>query len=1168
MWPGVLLLSCAFGTLLRVGAQETARTATDNVLMLVQGTVEVRRGERGTWNPAKLKDVLLAGDQIRTGERSRAALALASGSVVKLASFSEYEVPPTVAVTAQRGIFEIFNRAKVPGSEVRLPGATAAIRGTDFVLEISPERLAVGVLDGEVTLSNDLGSQDLKTGEQGIIVPGQAPVRARLDLNDPKLIQWSFYYPAVLSLDDLPLSAEERTALGDSINAYLEGNLPNAFQTYAWNHMAGSEAERCYRAELLLSVGQIEQALDTIRAVAEDFPAKRALVTLIAAVRGEELLNAKPPNSASEWLANSYYFQARSDLESARSAARRATELSPNFGFAWARLAELEFSFAERKAAERALESAFALSRSNAHAVALSGFLLSAAGKIDSAKREFDRAIELDSSYANGWLGRGLCLIHQGSDEAGQRDLFVAATLEPQRAIYRSYLGKAFQEVGDDLHARRELDVAKRLDPNDPTGFLYSALLNQQGNRINPAVRELEYAQSTGDKRGIFRSRLLLEEDRAVRGANLAAVYRDAGLQEVSVHEAAQAVSSDYANFSAHLFLANSYNEQRDSTLSNVRYETATFSEYLLANLLSPVGGTPLSQQVSQQEYSRLFERNHLGFSSETTYLSSGQWEQAAAQYGVWGNLAYALEGAYRFLPGDAPNADLDQRALSLQLKQQITPDDSAYFQAVYDHRKYGDLLQYYDPANASPTLRVHEVQDPNLFAGWHHQWSPGSHTLLLFSGLRDELTSQQAQGRVPGLVTDGKGTVTNTMAGFFGDVPADVFDLEYGSDFTAFGAEVQQIWRSPQHTFVAGGRVQHGQVDTRTHLVYAGDLFPGLAYSYDPAEGLTDRQEIHQVVTADLDRLVGYAYWQWRVADPLSLVAGVSVDHISYPRDVVSSLVTDEEQNKTQISPKAGFTWTPHPSSIVRGAYSQSLGGLFYDNSVRLEPVQIAGFNQIYRNLAPDALGPVPGTRFETYDIGSDHRVWFNTYFGWQAELLRSDGDRTLGVFEGPLDVAALVPRQVDQQVEYRERSLLFYANQLIGDGWSFGARYRISDSDFELSTPSISTAAWPESASDRSAILQQVSLDALYNHRSGWFAGLQGLWTMQDNRADDSVLPNEDFWQLNCFGGYRWPRRRAEVTTGLLNITDQDYRLNPVSLYSRLPRERTFFASLRFNF
>ena len=59
-------------------------------------------------------------------------------------------------------------------------------------------------------------------------------------------------------------------------------------------------------------------------------------------------------------------------------------------------------------------------------------------------------------------------------------------------------------------------------------------------------------------------------------------------------------MTADYANYSAHLFLANSYNELRDPALVTLRYETATFSEYLLANLLSPVGGSALSPYVSQ----------------------------------------------------------------------------------------------------------------------------------------------------------------------------------------------------------------------------------------------------------------------------------------------------------------------------------------------------------------------------------------------------------------------------------------------------------------------------------------------------------------------------------------------------------------------------------------
>jgi hypothetical protein len=35
-----------------------------------------------------------------------------------------------------------------------------------------------------------------------------------------------------------------------------------------------------------------------------------------------------------------------------------------------------------------------------------------------------------------------------------------------------------------------------------------------------------------------------------------------------------------------------------------------------------------------------------------------------------------------------------------------------------------------------------------------------------------------------------------------------------------------------------------------------------------------------------------------------------------------------------------------------------------------------------------------------------------------------------------------------------------------------------------------------------------------------------------------------------------------------GVLNLTDEDYRLNPLNLTGSLPRERTFYSSLQFNF
>jgi len=39
-------------------------------------------------------------------------------------------------------------------------------------------------------------------------------------------------------------------------------------------------------------------------------------------------------------------------------------------------------------------------------------------------------------------------------------------------------------------------------------------------------------------------------------------------------------------------------------------------------------------------------------------------------------------------------------------------------------------------------------------------------------------------------------------------------------------------------------------------------------------------------------------------------------------------------------------------------------------------------------------------------------------------------------------------------------------------------------------------------------------------------------------------------------------------DVRLGLLNIGDTSYRLNPLTLYSELPRERTLAARLQFYF
>ena len=101
-----------------------------------------------------------------------------------------------------------------------------------------------------------------------------------------------------------------------------------------------------------------------------------------------------------------------------------------------------------------------------------------------------------------------------------------------------------------------------------------------------------------------------------------------------------------------------------------------------------------------------------------------------------------------------------------------------------------------------------------------------------------------------------------------------------------------------------------------------------------------------------------------------------------------------------------------------------------------------------------------------------------------------------------------------------------------------------------------------------DSTSHLQQVHLLVHFNHPSGFFGQLGSVWSAQSNQGFVAGLVGDDFWQFNALMGYRFLQRRAEASIGVLNITDRNYQLHPLNLYSELPRERTFVASVKFNF
>src|SRR5439155_26712614 len=98
------------------------------------------------------------------------------------------------------------------------------------------------------------------------------------------------YYPGVLDVEELRLTAEEQQALSASLAAYRSGDLLAALANYPADRQAASPRERIYHAAILLAVGQVDAAGGLIQSAGAEGPVPllgRALRKVVSAVKVE-----------------------------------------------------------------------------------------------------------------------------------------------------------------------------------------------------------------------------------------------------------------------------------------------------------------------------------------------------------------------------------------------------------------------------------------------------------------------------------------------------------------------------------------------------------------------------------------------------------------------------------------------------------------------------------------------------------------------------------------------------------------------------------------------------------------------------------------------------------------------------------------------------------------
>ncbi|MEJ5231066.1 MAG: TonB-dependent receptor [Geminicoccaceae bacterium] len=823
---------------------------------------------------------ICAGETVAVARDGRASVQLPEAStVLRLDGGAQLTVeapdaPGSGRVRLLEGVLYFLSQVR-RSLTVETPYVTAGIDGTEVLVEVGPGAAELLVLDGAVRLRG--------AGQANAAPPLRAGETARV-LADGRLER-----------------AGAPAAPGEALRATARDRLgwtlwyPPIVEAEAARYPDLAEAARA------LAAGRIERlrAFLARPAAGEEKGLFRALEAIVATARGEleeaaaaaREAVALAPEAAGPRIAWSYVRQARGDLEGARAHLEIALRLAPESALVRARAAELAFMRGElrtaRREAERALERA---DTALGHLVL--GFVELAASRPSAAVARFETARARDPGNPSVHLGLGLARIREGRLEEGKAAIEAAAALDPTGALSRSYLGRALAAVGRPEKAREQLELAKGLDPDDPTPWLATAILELEANRPAAALAELDQAIARNRGREPFRSRTLLEQDRATQSAALARIYRELGLETPARLQAQEALARDPGNAAAHRFLADLFADRQ-------RYQVARTSEQLQAQLAGPLEAEPVSPRLGfgdlsiapgaaalfpgYGEYGFAFERERVT-ALGTAVVGGSETVAGEALVGALAGRAALSAGLLSSrTDGFRDDARIDNDLANLVGRFQV--DETLQLQIEGRRRatERGDIVQRFARDVFAPDADNRLTQNLGRVGA---AWRPRPETLALGSLMAIDQREENSRLGAP--------NSTQESLGWLGEL------------------QLQE------------------QVSATTRLVLGG--------------GFTriDLENDFFGVVRDEERTArnAYLYATGELLPTLRLTLGLSVDSYRSQRHDIDTL-----------DPKIGLDWRPTDGLAFRAAALRTVKRpLLVDQT--LEPTQVAGFTQLFDDV------------------------------------------------------------------------------------------------------------------------------------------------------------------------------------------------------------------------
>jgi hypothetical protein len=647
-------------------------------------------------------------------------------------------------------------------------------------------------------------------------------------------------------------------------------------------------------------------------------------------------------------------------------------------------------------------------------------------------------------------------------------------------------LGKAyFEEKRAPLDAE-QFSIAKALDPLDPTAYLYDGIRRQTENDPVAALRDLQESIARNDNRAVYRGRLLLDKDRAARGTSLARIYSDLGFDQLGTNEAAQSLSVDPANASAHRFLSDSYR------VTSRRTEVSRVSELLQSELLQDLNINPVQPSISStnlnivtlggptsvgfNEFTPLFVSNQTQVNLTGATGSNDTITGEAVVSGVYDRYSFSA-GAFGYeTDGFRNNSDLSHEIYNVYAQAALSPSLNVQAEFAKRNTERGDIALNFDPDDFDPTFR--RSLDANS-SRLGVRFAPSETSTFLLSAIYADRDIDGGQKQelftIPGLGAFNLRT-----------------DVASEDDTTQYDA--QYIHRGIGFNFLLGGA--RTDVDRKDSLVFTVET----PFGDDPPSTVDNQFDIKD------SRFYSYLY----LKAPMGLLVTLGAAYSSYEQG--------DAFDFRETSPKIGAQWAITESLALRGAYLEGVKPALSSNRT-LEPTQVAGFSQFFDDAN--------GTKYRRYGIGVDWRLTSRLTVG--GELSKRDLD-------WPTVNAQTSTGNFEDRDEWFNRAYVYWVP---ADRWAVNA---------ELSFDKFRNASSSNLATDipERVVTYKLPVAASYFHPSGVFGTLGVTYVDQQVRGSEDYLHesgDSTFTLLDLAFGYRLPKRGGILSLAIQNATDKSF-------------------------